>query len=95
MDPEEKIRVAAIKQVGNLSKSSFAQVEKDTLNSIAERCKDKKLAPRNEAIMTLCKMFNCVFTQLDSVADPSLAEKFFWIPSSILELLYVGEHSIT
>ncbi|KAI8615015.1 armadillo-type protein [Chytriomyces sp. MP71] len=89
-DPDEKVRVTAMKVVGQLESVSLTNVPRDMLLHVADRCKDKKMSVRAEAIQSLSNVFK--ITYADIVADESqAAEKYGWIPGCILELAYLDD----
>ncbi|KAJ3207768.1 hypothetical protein HDU82_003319 [Entophlyctis luteolus] len=90
LDPDDKVRLALVKVMGSLDAISLANVPKDLLLLLSERCKDKKMIVRAEAISALSGLFKLSYA--DIVSDENGAsEKFGWIPGCILELLYLGD----
>ncbi|KAJ3365151.1 hypothetical protein HDU91_002299 [Kappamyces sp. JEL0680] len=61
MDPDEKVRVAAIRSIGVICHDHPDLLDDDVLQEVAERCKDKRLTPRLEAMQVLAKLFNLVY----------------------------------
>ncbi|KAJ3294891.1 hypothetical protein HDU79_010270 [Rhizoclosmatium sp. JEL0117] len=89
-DPDDKVRLAAIKVMGLLDSVSLVNIPRDLLLDLADRCKDKKMPIRIEAIQALSNIFK--ITYADIVSDENqAAEKYGWIPGCLLELVYLGD----
>ncbi|KAJ3030475.1 UNVERIFIED_CONTAM: hypothetical protein HDU68_008891 [Siphonaria sp. JEL0065] len=89
-DPDDKVRLAAIKVMGMLEPLALTNVSRELLLHLADRCKDKKPALRVEAIQALANIFK--LTYQDIVSDENqAAEKYGWIPGCLLELVYLGD----
>ncbi|KAI8842696.1 armadillo-type protein [Chytriomyces cf. hyalinus JEL632] len=89
-DPDEKVRLATMHVIGQLDSVSLNSISHQLLLHVADRCKDKKMSVRVEAIDALAGIFKVTYA--DIVADENGAtEKYGWIPGCILELAYLGE----
>ncbi|KAJ3136348.1 hypothetical protein HK100_001853 [Physocladia obscura] len=89
-DPDEKVRLAVMRAMRSLDLVSLVNVPKSLLLQIAERCKDKKMNVRAEALSTLANVFKLTYSDIVSDENQS-AEKYGWIPGCILELVYLGD----
>ncbi|KAI9339312.1 armadillo-type protein [Obelidium mucronatum] len=89
-DPDDKVRLAAIKVMRMMDSVSLVNVSRELLLHLADRCKDKKMSVRVEAIQALSNIFKLTYS--DIVSDENqAAEKYGWIPGCILELVYLGD----
>lgn len=91
LDPDEKVRLATTKLFSQLDATAAANVSKELLLQLASRCKDKKISIRLEAIMALGKLFKTMYSEIVSPQDIYAAEKYGWIPGSLLELFYLDD----
>lgn len=63
-DPDEKVRQAAVRIFGDMNVSNLQSVPIDCLQSIYERCKDKKVSVRNEAMNVLASIYRMGYQKL-------------------------------
>ncbi|KAF7727823.1 hypothetical protein EC973_006936 [Apophysomyces ossiformis] len=94
MDPEEKIRAAACKAIGNVPFEAISQyMDISVLEQVASRCKDKRGPVRKEAMNALGSIYNCAYTKI-SAHDKSALDKFGWIPNGLFNCLYCDDIAI-
>ncbi|PWN48272.1 ARM repeat-containing protein [Violaceomyces palustris] len=90
LEPDERVRAAMAKVLGELDYETLLHhVEKSVLLDLAERCKDRKLLVRQEALKSLGKMFHNAYPEIES-HDPAATQQFAWIPSQIVKVVYTG-----
>ena len=67
-DPDEKIRRNSVQIVLKLCEKKqmdiLKQMPKSIIQEMAERCKDKKLIVRQEAINTIARVYNAIYKDL-------------------------------
>ncbi|KAH6587489.1 hypothetical protein BASA61_006214 [Batrachochytrium salamandrivorans] len=100
LDPDERVRIEAIKALGAIWTEIPSLICQKSLKSLTLRCRDKKCPVRTEAIDTVARLFNhlmSAFTKCEAadVDKPIALESFIWIAGDILELLYVSDAEIT
>jgi len=65
LSPDDKVRLAAVKVFGTLPYDLLlSNIEKSTLESLAERAKDRKSSIRIEAIQVLARMWDLAYPDL-------------------------------
>jgi len=73
LSPDDKVRLAAVKVFGTLSyELILSRISKESLESLAERAKDRKSAIRIEAMQVLARMWNLAYQDMYSSPPPSL-----------------------
>ncbi|KAE8234699.1 hypothetical protein CF326_g258 [Tilletia indica] len=93
-DPDERVRLSLIRAIGSLDYETLLHhVPKETLVKLSERALDRKPAVQSEALMTLGKIFNKAFSEIDR-RDPSALHQFAWIPDSMVEAAYTTPHGL-
>jgi HEAT repeat protein len=98
IDPDERVRTSAIKSIGVCIQTHCNLFSQELLLDIQERTKDKKNAPRFEAIAVLAKQFNFVMkyfvtnSSQDSEIDVDL---YAWIPGCLMEVVYLDDPETT
>ncbi|KAJ3074149.1 hypothetical protein HDU98_011998 [Podochytrium sp. JEL0797] len=89
-DPDDKVRFAVIRVMSMLDYVSLINFPREVLMHLADRCKDKKMPCRIEAIKALGNIFKLTYN--DIVSDENQAStKYGWIPGCLLELMYIGD----
>ncbi|KAJ3411005.1 hypothetical protein HDV05_002913 [Chytridiales sp. JEL 0842] len=91
MDPDEKVRLAAVKLFTLLDAPSLLNVPKDLLIQASHRCKDKKPSIRSEASRALSRIFKMTYADIVNPDDQHSDSKYGWIPGSLLELMYLDD----
>ena len=89
-DPEDKVRVGALTAIGIVCSDHPDLLHESTLQEVASRCRDKKAAPRIEAMKVLGSLFDKVYNLSLQTEEISL-DQFMWIPGNILEVLYLDD----
>jgi sister chromatid cohesion protein PDS5 len=89
-DPEDKVRVGALSAIGIVCSDHPDLLHETTLQEVASRCRDKKSAPRIEAMRVLGGLFDKVYNLALQTEEISL-DQFMWIPGNILEVLYLDD----
>jgi vesicle coat complex subunit len=64
MDPDDKVRLAAIRVFSALESPALLNVPKDVLVHVGHRCKDKKVQVRLEATKALGKIFKMMYPEM-------------------------------
>lgn len=98
IDPDERVRTSAIKSVGVCIKFNCNLFSQELLLEIQERTKDKKHAPRFEAIEVLAKQFNLVmkYFLINSSQDGEIdVDMYAWIPGCLMEVAYLDDPETT
>lgn len=89
LDPEEKLRAAAVSVVYALVKGKhmdvLQQVDTQLLQAVGARCRDKRQLVRHEAIKTLGKLYGLVFADLVTADTTEMHDKYAWIPQLLVE----------
>ncbi|KAJ3012082.1 hypothetical protein HKX48_006454 [Thoreauomyces humboldtii] len=90
MDPDDKVRSAALKVIGQLDSVSLRKVDRALLWEAGGRLRDRKANVREAAVEALAQVFNLKYPEL---ADPGSGEldavvKYGWIPGEILGMIY-------
>ncbi|KNC98061.1 uncharacterized protein SPPG_09381 [Spizellomyces punctatus DAOM BR117] len=93
IDPDEKVRAAAVKVLTQLDMMSAHNVSKDTLLAAGARLRDKKSTVREAATEALSRVFNMKYAEImdPSIGEVGAADKYGWIPGSVLEILYMDD----
>ncbi|KAI8912618.1 armadillo-type protein [Gorgonomyces haynaldii] len=95
MDPDEKVRVAIVNTIGKLSEG-LHPVSDSCFRAVGNRCRDRKMQVRTESMRVLSRLFQKLYTKAVAAdGDFSAIEPFLWIPSQIVELLYLGDAEMT
>ncbi|CAB4432910.1 unnamed protein product [Rhizophagus irregularis] len=93
-DPDDKVRVAVCKVFGQLEYECASKlVGKELFIELAKRCRDRKHGVRQEAIKALARLYNMAYIEIVD-HDANAIEKFGWIPSEILNILYIKDNEI-
>ncbi|KAI8992505.1 armadillo-type protein [Pilobolus umbonatus] len=94
-DPDEKVRAATCRIVGDLVKDhDIKTIDKKLVELVAERSKDKKASVRNEAMEVIGAMYAHFYDKIKS-NDRITIDKVGWIPNQLFACLYVGDASVT
>ncbi|CAG8767948.1 1086_t:CDS:2, partial [Funneliformis caledonium] len=87
-DPDDKVRIAVCKVFGQLEYECASKlVEKELFFELAQRCRDL----RQEAIKALARLYNMAYNEIVD-HDANAIEKFGWIPSELLNTLYLNDN---
>ncbi|KZO98450.1 hypothetical protein CALVIDRAFT_495831 [Calocera viscosa TUFC12733] len=87
LDPDEKVRVAACKVCSRLDYEAVLQhISVDTLKVIGGRTLDKKAVVRQEAAVSLAKLYRSAYADLESLDGRTMA-RVSWIPNDLLHAL--------
>ncbi|CAG8466344.1 1004_t:CDS:10, partial [Ambispora gerdemannii] len=90
-DPDEKVRIAFCKVLGQIDyDSAHNLVDAELLSALAKRCRDRKHGVRQEAINALARLYNLAFSDIQDTAMTN----FSWIPKEILNTLYTNDNEI-
>ncbi|KAF3937667.1 hypothetical protein ABW19_dt0200797 [Dactylella cylindrospora] len=95
-DADEKVRVAAIKKIGEMDWESATNklvskdFEENILETLAQRTKDKKLAVREAAINVLSQLWADAYPQI-SLNNKVVIRDLEFIPSSLFDVIYVND----
>ncbi|KAI8379771.1 armadillo-type protein [Radiomyces spectabilis] len=93
-DPEEKVRAATCQVIGDIdSEVDPTHMDKEVLEKLALRCKDKKASVRKGAMDALGSIYNKAYGRI-AAQDRPVVEKVGWIPGTILSCLYVDEPAV-
>ncbi|CAD6889459.1 unnamed protein product [Tilletia controversa] len=91
-DPDERVRLALIRTIGSLDYETLLHhVPKQTLVMLSDRVLDRKPAVQSEALMTMGKIFNKAYSEIDR-RDASALHQFAWIPDAMVEAAYTNIH---
>ncbi|KAI9343084.1 armadillo-type protein [Zopfochytrium polystomum] len=90
-DPDEKVRLAAVKVVGQLDVVCAGNTSSEVLQQVMLRARDRKHNIRNEAIRALARLFKMMYTDIVNPLETAAADKYGGIPGNLLELLYLNE----
>ncbi|KAI9313758.1 armadillo-type protein [Dichotomocladium elegans] len=94
-DPEERVRTAACRVIGELGIDDVIQnLDLSVLNEMALRCKDKKATVRKEAMAALGSFYNSAYYRIHE-NEQAVVEKLGWIPDNLLSCIYVDDRSVT
>lgn len=94
-DPDDKVRAAACKALGDIEmENDLKSLDITLIKSIAERTKDKKSSVRAVAMNTIGSIYQNCYARIQA-NDKLAIEKVGWIPDTILNRLYVGDASVT
>ncbi|KAG8757054.1 hypothetical protein FRC14_002423 [Serendipita sp. 396] len=86
MDPEEKIRAAVCKALGELDYETAAyHVSEELLRVIANRCLDKRNTVRVEAFDAIGKLYSLATPEIERGNTVAIAQ-FGWIPTQLFEI---------
>ncbi|KAI8053721.1 armadillo-type protein [Syncephalis plumigaleata] len=92
LDPEEKVRAAACQAIGTLDIDVILHhVDVEVLKQLGHRCRDKKIAPRVEALKALGRMYKLTYSRRE---DERVKTKIGWIPSEFLNILYSNDNEM-
>ncbi|KAJ3292814.1 hypothetical protein HDU76_007122, partial [Blyttiomyces sp. JEL0837] len=94
LDPDEKVRLAAVRVVGQMDIAAACNAGRSLLMAVAERAKDKKVAVRGEAIRALAGLFKVTYAEMVSEEGTTMTDLFGWIPGAIIEVLYLDESDL-
>ncbi|KAI9596122.1 armadillo-type protein [Syncephalis fuscata] len=102
VDPEEKVRAVACQALGTLEADVILQyVDTAVLEQLGHRCRDKKIAPRVEALKALGRMYKLTYNRsytcyllLINRDDHRVKEKMTWIPKEFLNILYSNDNEM-
>ncbi|TPX40005.1 hypothetical protein SeMB42_g06166 [Synchytrium endobioticum] len=92
-DPDDKVRLTCIKVVQSLDLVLASMLPRSLLVELGERCRDKKVGIRSEAIIALSKMYKLAYNDIikaDEVGEKAKV-KFEWIPGAILDTFYLDD----
>ncbi|CAG8513577.1 2415_t:CDS:10 [Paraglomus occultum] len=93
-DPDEKVRIAFCKIFSQIDyESALKLVDKELLEVLGSRCRDRKQGVRQEAINSLARLYNLAFIEIADFEE-KVMEKFDWIPKEILNTLYTNDNEI-
>ncbi|KAI8878089.1 hypothetical protein K501DRAFT_229043, partial [Backusella circina FSU 941] len=92
-DPEEEMRAATCKLVGEMQSSiiDIKKIDRDLLEQTAARSKDKKASVRKQAMEAIGLIYNNFFDQLN---DRVAMDRVGWIPTTLMNGIYVGDLSV-
>ncbi|KAI8087857.1 armadillo-type protein [Gilbertella persicaria] len=94
-DPDERVRAAACKVVGEtMTELDIKQLDKELLELISDRIKDKKHPVRVEAMKTMGSVYNHYYARIHA-HEKTVMDKVGWIPDRLLYCLYLGDASVT
>lgn len=89
LDPDEKVRSAMIRGLAKLDlQSLLGHVSKEVLVAVGDRCRDKKPLVRQDAFAVLSKIYHLAYLEVADVDNVLARDKFAWIPTTILNVLY-------
>ncbi|CAG8556181.1 7930_t:CDS:10 [Paraglomus brasilianum] len=93
-DPDEKVRIAFCKIFSQIDyESALKLADKELLEVLGSRCRDRKQGVRQEAINSLARLYNLAFIEIAG-SEEKVMEKFDWIPKEILNTLYTNDNEI-
>ncbi|KAL9936440.1 hypothetical protein V8E36_004508 [Tilletia maclaganii] len=93
-DPDERVRLTLIRMVGTLDYETLLHhVSKATLLKLSDRALDRKQAVQSEALMTMGKIFNKAYPEVER-RDASALHQFAWLPDAMVEAAYASSHGI-
>ncbi|CAG8716337.1 8311_t:CDS:10, partial [Ambispora leptoticha] len=93
-DPDEKVRIAFCKILGQIDyDSAHNLVDAELLSALAKRCRDRKHGVRQEAINALARLYNLAFSDI-LIKQEKAMTNFSWIPKEILNTLYTNDNEI-
>lgn len=90
LDPDDRVRVAAIQTLDKFELEGLGALSKSLLFDVAQRCRDKKLAPRLAAIHSLGRIYKITYGAREDVQEDS-SDKYKWIPGALFEALYTED----
>ncbi|KAI8925749.1 armadillo-type protein [Entophlyctis helioformis] len=99
MDPDERVRVEAIKAIGTIGSEYPHLLDMDTLKALTMRCRDKKSSVRSDAIEVVAGLYNHLHSlsqqlSTDAPGEHGL-ESYAWLAGDLLELLYLSDPETT
>lgn len=93
-DPDEKVRATACKILGEIGIESDSQtMNKDLVELVGARAKDKKNTVRIEAMTTIGTIYDNCYQRIKN-NDKLAIEKAGWIPDLVISCLYLGDLSV-
>ncbi|CAO3633172.1 unnamed protein product [Mucor fragilis] len=93
-DPDDKVRATACKIMREIGiENDSASMDKDLVELVAARAKDKKNVVRVEAMATIGAIYNNCYQRIKA-NDKVAIEKAGWIPDLVLSCLYLGDLSV-
>ncbi|KAK0534137.1 Sister chromatid cohesion protein pds5 [Tilletia horrida] len=93
-DPDERVRISLIRAIGSLDYETLLHhVPKATLTKLADRGLDRKPVVQAEALMTMGKVFNKAYSEVER-RDASALHQFAWIPGAMVEAAYTNAHGL-
>ena len=87
LDPDDHVRTAAIQIFGQLNQATAQMIPMSVLSQLSSRCRDKKITPRQEAVMALCHYFKLMVPLKSKHAD------ILWVLGQLVELVYLEDVS--
>ena len=90
-DPEDRVRLQVIRVFEHLELQNLISIPLTTFKQLYERCSDKKIPVRAEAIEVLSKIFHKIYVQFEKSNDEAILKKFQWIPGALIDILYNGD----
>jgi sister-chromatid-cohesion protein PDS5 len=94
IDPDEKVRMNAIRAAGVVIRDHPDLFSQETLLEIGLRTKDKKSGPRFGAIEVLSKQFKLIMKHASENPDIDV-NQYAWIPGTIVEVAYLDDSETT
>ncbi|KAL9541955.1 hypothetical protein MBANPS3_008853 [Mucor bainieri] len=93
-DPDDKVRATTCKIMRDIGiEHDSASMDKDLVELVGARAKDKKNAVRVEAMATVGTIYNNCYQRIKA-NDKAAIEKAGWIPDLVLSCLYLGDLSV-
>ncbi|PWY99706.1 ARM repeat-containing protein [Testicularia cyperi] len=90
LEPDERVRAAMAKTLGLLDyETALHHLDKSVLQTLADRCKDKRTLVRKEALESVGKLFDMAYSEIEN-HDPAAIQQFAWIPQEVFKCLYAG-----
>ncbi|KAI0336697.1 hypothetical protein GY45DRAFT_1315302 [Cubamyces sp. BRFM 1775] len=89
-DPDEKVRAALCKLIGQLDyETALHHVSVELLEGIAGRGLDKKNTVRTEAFHAIGRLYSLAYPEIEN-NDPAAIKHFAWIPAKVLQNASIG-----
>lgn len=84
LDPDEHVRAQVIRCLDSLDLTDTSHVSASFLEKVGERCRDRKLLVRSQALQFMGKLFNGNVGLLRDSENLVAKERYAWIPNCIL-----------
>jgi sister chromatid cohesion protein PDS5 len=93
-DPEERVRQQFCKTVASLRVETIVKkLDLNFLKYLCKRLRDSKQSVRVEAFHAIGNLYHEAFSRLDN-GEPEYIELFGWIPTELIDLLYINNQEL-